>query len=798
MTESVLTAWITGTVVCTLLLIFKNRILSALGGRWLYRIGLVAMLLFLIPMNFSGIRELVPTSQMPAVPAVTAPVPSEVTVNEAATEPPKVSQVQEENASPVLAEIPAEHRSLPITVKETVFLIWLLGCVGSFGWYAISYLRFQRKICGFEVYEKIGRVTVIQSPLVHSPLIFGFFKPTLAIPQTEMDAADYRLALRHEMTHFQHHDSWYKLFAVAVNAVQWFNPIAYLMVRFVGEACEYACDETVVQCMDASEKKQYSEMILSVICQNSPALSSNMAKSKKQLKRRFAMIMKKKRFHKLKATVCVFGLLILTCTGVAFANEAAPRVASLLKDDTVYVTNFGTEEYLNFIPTERNGVYYLPLREFLNGCDMEDDTIRYDDGKITVDVWSDTVTLGGTQLLVNGERVTRDAEEVYPAKHVWSSSLQIGNKTVVIGDTEAELENAPYIEDGVTYVPYEYFRMLRRYENLLEGNTWNDWTHKFSSMMMYGFDRLESSYYCDDVEIDALPKSEEWVQNENGDWLTLSWGSDALDAETEIKKSGFRTEFHSAFTFADWNNHDNGGTAELTLNKVTRIYSKGSDLEGLFTLTVDGQTVYENEVGYINNLPIPSGDGIVYHAETTVAVGKVKLRYYFKGFNPTEDAVYNQLTVKNNEIYRLEDTQKQNLLPTAVKLNGNTVSRTAKDSYFFRNPKENYGSLKLRFDDASGEDVKNITSYEISTEGNDYVKEVVDGTYTGHFFLKRNQVRIDSFDASITVLADGQFTFASDDGRYLVQGSTADYIPQWQWSEEERNAIPPSVTMITE
>ena len=51
MLESVIISTLAGSIICTALLIFKNKILSLLGGKSLYYISLIAMLLFILPMN---------------------------------------------------------------------------------------------------------------------------------------------------------------------------------------------------------------------------------------------------------------------------------------------------------------------------------------------------------------------------------------------------------------------------------------------------------------------------------------------------------------------------------------------------------------------------------------------------------------------------------------------------------------------------------------------------------------------------------------------------------------------------
>ena len=341
MLESIIISTLAGSIICSALLIFKNKLLSLLGGKALYYISLIAMLVFILPMNIGDISlPKVPINQVINVAEYEPTAPDTNTdiapLQESPQEIPKALQY---NAFPHASNM--VRRSNPITTQEILLAVWLLGFIILMCRYLISYFRFKKKICGFDVHENINGVEVIKSPLVASPLVFGFFKPTLAIPEIEMNEDDYNLAIKHEMVHYRHHDSWFKLFAVIVNSICWFNPVTYFMVNLIGEACEYACDEQVTKEMDMTDKKQYSTMILSMVCQTSPALSSNMVKNKKQLKRRFEMIMKKKRFSVFRTVLCTVLMLALTCGSVVLANEIAPIVSSLLKDDYVYISTDG-------------------------------------------------------------------------------------------------------------------------------------------------------------------------------------------------------------------------------------------------------------------------------------------------------------------------------------------------------------------------------------------------------------------------------------------------------------------------
>ena len=797
MLESIIISTLAGSIICTALLIFKNKLLSLLGGKALYYISLIAMLVFILPMNIGDISlPKVPINQTINVTEFEATVPDTNTdTAPAQVVPQEAPQEVQHNAMPQPSNL--VRRSNPITMQEILLAVWLLGFIISICRYFISYFRFKKKICGFDVHENINGVEVIKSPLVASPLVFGFFKPTLAIPEIEMNEDDYNLAIKHEMVHYKHHDSWFKLFAVIVNSICWFNPITYFMVNLIGEACEYACDEQVTKEMDMTDKKQYSTMILSMVCQTSPSLSSNMVKNKKQLKRRFEMIMKKKRFSVFRTVLCTIFMFALTCGSVVLANEIAPIVSSLLKDDYVYIANFGKGNYNGFVPTEKDGVYYLPWREFLNNSDVENDKIKYENGTVSVDIWSKTRTALPVTLPYGEENKVEDSQKItIPGKLAWSTSCTIGSKDVIIDANKYTLANAPYLENGITYVPYEYAKLLSSYEETERelGDNISDRTHTFVSLIKYGFDSMESRFYVDDIQIDNLPREKSIVD----EGLAYVHGYSCDNADVSLSKTGYRTEFSAKFNYVDFNNTDDGGTAELTLNKVTRIYSKGSDIEGLFTLKIDGKTIYDNEKGYMTYLPLPSGEGIAHFGETIIKINQAKFRINFFGYGSDSHDEYSTLSAHNREIAKKADTKTIGMFPSEAKLNGNVIGRTNKDNYFQYNIQDGYALLRFGFDDYNNENGLWMENYDITREENSHITVIDENTFSGHFFLENQNVRIDSFDAILTLLPDNKFEFRSNDGKYIVRGTTGEFVPQWQWTEEQKNAPVPQVVMINE
>lgn len=796
MIESVIISTLAGSVICTALLIFKNKILSILSGKALYYISLLAMLIFILPMNIGEISlPKAPIHQQVNVTEFNTKTKAEKTDNALIqTVRQEAQQETQHNVLPKPSKI--VRRSNPITIQEILIAVWLLGFIILMCRYLISYFRFKKKICGFDTHEVIDGVDVIKSTIISSPLVFGFFKPTLAIPEIKMNEDDYNLAIKHEMVHYKHHDSWFKLFAVIVNSIYWFNPITYLMVNLIGEACEYACDEQVTKEMDMSDRKQYSTMILSMVCQTSPALSSNMVKNKKQLKRRFEMIMKKKKFSVWGTTLCMVLILVLTCCSVVFANEIEPLVSSLLKDDYVYISTYGDGGYNEFVPVRKNGEYYLPLREFLNKTDIENDKIKYNNGVITIDFWTNETTMISTGLIPNGSETSYSQTEnrtKIPSEYSWSAVCTVGSKEVEIGNEKYTLSNAPYIENGITYVPYEYLKKLKLYENKTrsanEPKDRRQITSKFISLMMFGFDSANAEYYTDYIQMEVL-----FGENPFSTFSDMTYG-----AEAKISKTGYRTEFEANFNYFESDDAQKEGNVKIKLNKVTRIYSKGSDIEGLFTVEKNGEIIYDNQKGYIMQLPCPAGDGVLDFQNTKVKIGELNITAFFTGLNNVPEE-YDERLIEAAEIIKLPNTVKKFIIPSAVKLNGINVSRGSKlYSHFWYNPEKKIIDVNIGFDNFIEDNDNPMEQYRINSELNSKMTVIDENTISAELYLTEgNNNRIDSFDAIITFLPDEGFELKSTDGKYIIKGQTEDFVPQWQWTEEQRNTPVPAVVMIDE
>ncbi|MCR8657516.1 M56 family metallopeptidase [Paenibacillus endoradicis] len=314
---------ISGSIATLLLILLRTRLAAKYGGRWYYCVCLVALLLFIIPLSVN-VPVIQPDLSFFEERINTEPSAVELTTTAVGTSTP------EQLAYPIVS---TENLVFPhLTLEQLIIGIWLCGFFIMMYRYFFSYFRFKKQVIHACPIDSMENLKVVVSDYVHSPMIIGFFKPLIVIPNTEMNSDDYKLALQHEWIHYKQRDIWFKLLAVLVNSLHWFNPVSYVALSNIGEACEYSVDEKITKGLKTAEKKRYSEMILHFASSISPVLNSSLALHKKQLYRRFALIMKRKNDSRRMFMGTLIVILIVAVSvfssSVVFAKSSTPLTES--------------------------------------------------------------------------------------------------------------------------------------------------------------------------------------------------------------------------------------------------------------------------------------------------------------------------------------------------------------------------------------------------------------------------------------------------------------------------------------
>lgn len=133
------------------------------------------------------------------------------------------------------------------------------------------------------------------NPLLSSPTLTGIFHPRIVLPDADISPKDFRYIVFHELTHCKRRDIFYKWLVQFVVCLHWFNPLVHLMSREINNACEFSCDEAVLQKTGYKNAQDYGRTLLDAMAavgryrESSAAIT--LSANKQLLKERLGAIM---------------------------------------------------------------------------------------------------------------------------------------------------------------------------------------------------------------------------------------------------------------------------------------------------------------------------------------------------------------------------------------------------------------------------------------------------------------------------------------------------------------------------
>jgi beta-lactamase regulating signal transducer with metallopeptidase domain len=96
---------------------------------------------------------------------------------------------------------------------------------------------------------------------VTSPAVYGVLRPRIIIPENVPEET-LRYILLHENVHLKRKDNLLRCIVVVTACLHWFNPLAWLFLKYAFEDMELACDAKVLKPLGGSGKKEYAMALL--------------------------------------------------------------------------------------------------------------------------------------------------------------------------------------------------------------------------------------------------------------------------------------------------------------------------------------------------------------------------------------------------------------------------------------------------------------------------------------------------------------------------------------------------------
>ena len=176
---------------------------------------------------------------------------------------------------------PEQKTTRYIPVTTILFYGYLAGAAAFLLYQGISYALFRRTVRRWKrdvsradyaaMLSDTARDLGVSAPemivceAISTPAVTGLLCPRLLLPHERYDVQELRYILRHELCHLKRRDMLLKLVLLAANAMHWFNPVVYLMLRQADEDIELACDSAATDGLELPERAAYSRTLLAAV-----------------------------------------------------------------------------------------------------------------------------------------------------------------------------------------------------------------------------------------------------------------------------------------------------------------------------------------------------------------------------------------------------------------------------------------------------------------------------------------------------------------------------------------------------
>lgn len=114
---------------------------------------------------------------------------------------------------------------------------------------------------------------VYASDKVASPAVYGIFRPRILLPVNAVEA-DQKYILLHERAHIRRGDNLWRMLALINTCLHWFNPLAWVFLKYFFADMELACDARALRGLPEAERRAYAHALLNCAEQRSALVSA--------------------------------------------------------------------------------------------------------------------------------------------------------------------------------------------------------------------------------------------------------------------------------------------------------------------------------------------------------------------------------------------------------------------------------------------------------------------------------------------------------------------------------------------
>lgn len=206
--------------------------------------------------------------------------------------------------------------------------------------------------------ELDGEYTAVVSNEVDYPYTANLFRPVIYLPDIELEDAQMRVVLVHEIAHIHAHDGLRKALFLMIEAVFWWNPLAHTSMNEVDTLLELQCDARVCEGADREGMLLYMHTLLEVMRQvcarKLPETASRFVGGSEVMKQRFEVMLCRDARAAKRARV-LLNLMFFAAFLASYFVILQPYYAP---PESANVRAFDVAEDCSFIAVS-DGIYYV-------------------------------------------------------------------------------------------------------------------------------------------------------------------------------------------------------------------------------------------------------------------------------------------------------------------------------------------------------------------------------------------------------------------------------------------------------
>ncbi|MBR5655683.1 MAG: TonB family protein [Prevotella sp.] len=312
-----------------------------------------------------------------------------------------------------VAETAAE-KTFPLLQPSILFAIFIIGLLSRLIYIANSYRLLRRMIKNSERHSLENGVTLA---VVDLPVASFSWMRTIVLSRIDYEERNPSI-LAHERGHIRQHHSWDIVFVEVLTALQWFNPVVWLLRRDLRTIHEYEADASVLS--TGSDMSQYIQLLMRKAMGTKASILANGINNSTIKKRIYMMLLNKssrRNSLKLLAMLPVVGVTLAlnaeTVTDVVYTDPPQKQVP-VKKGKKNSTINLGGNQTIKVVEQDKTDNTIVNWNVDEQQAEKQNPIIRIRNTKLNGE---------NPMIIVDGKKVTDEDLQALPPESIASITV---------------------------------------------------------------------------------------------------------------------------------------------------------------------------------------------------------------------------------------------------------------------------------------------------------------------------------------------------------------------------------------